>query len=186
MTKGADRPEVIMKRIFLALLSMLSISSATTHLTIEDGQRLSAFYTYVSQIPLPDGMSVFGNYAPGSRPFDFDHMNEDINPAYTAAVEMSRLLDTPSTAIKDRIQHLETIKRSYDFLIAELYRLTPSAIMFFERVLYNSELYDGVSVAIPKQPERAALYTKLLRWRVFKDPKPGRLTLKPFALNAND
>jgi hypothetical protein len=161
-----------MKQTFLALVLLLNFSFAATQMSVEDAQIFSEFYTYISKVPLPDGRSVFGNYAPGSRPFDFDHMNEDANPAYLTAVEMSRLLDTSSTAIKERKQQLNTIKESYDFLITELYRLNPSAIMFFERLLQKSELFAGVSVALPKQPERAALLNKLLGWRVFNEPKP--------------
>ncbi len=159
-----------MKQTFLALVSMLNISSAATQLTAEDGQLLSAVYTYMSQVPLPDGMSVFGNYVPGSKPFDFEHMHDDGNPAYIKAVKLSELLDSQSTSIQDSKQRYKDIIESYDFLVAELYRLTSSAVGLFEGIFTTSKLY-GTPVLIPKQPERASYY-KITHWRVFRDSRP--------------
>ncbi|MDP3641268.1 MAG: hypothetical protein Q8R43_02410 [Alphaproteobacteria bacterium] len=160
-----------MKRTLFALMSLFNISSAATQLTVEDGQLLSAVYAYMSKIPLPDGMSVLGNYVPGSKPFDFEHTNDDGNPAYLKAVELTKLLRSQNTSTKDRNQRYEDIIESYDFIVAELYRLTPDAVGLFEGVLTNSKLY-GTPVLIPKQPERAAHYNKIAHWRVFRDKRP--------------
>ena len=160
-----------MKQALLILIFTFNISSAATQFTAEDGQLLSAVYTYISQIPLPDGMSVFGNYVPGSKSFDFEHMNDDGNSAYLKAVNLSELLETTKTSRKNREQRLKDIKESFDFLVAELYRLTPDAVGLFEGIFTTSKLY-GTHVLIPKQTERASHYNKIARWRVFRDSRP--------------
>jgi hypothetical protein len=160
-----------MKRTFLILLCMFNVSSAATQLSVEDGQTLSETYRYMSQIPLPDGMSVFGNPCPGSKSFDFEHLNDRGGLCFYAALELSKLLRTSETPIKTREQRLEAIRKSYDFLIAGLYNLTPDAIGVFEEILANSTVYQ-TPISVPKQPERAAYYNKLAHWRVFKDSRP--------------
>ena len=150
---------------------MFNVSSAATQLSVEDGQTLSETYRYMSQIPLPDGMSVFGNPCPGSKPFDFEHLNDRGELCFYAALELSKLLRTSETPVKTREQRLESIRKSYDFLIAGLYNLTPDAIGLFEEILANSTVYQ-TPISVPKQPERAAYYNKLAHWRVFKDSRP--------------
>jgi hypothetical protein len=151
---------------------MFNISSAATHLTVEDGRVLSEAYRYMSQIPLPDGMSVFGNFCPGSKSFDFEHMNSNGDGScFDTALELSQLLRTSENPVENRAKRLKAIKESYNFLVTGLYRLTPSAISLFKEILSNSTVYQ-TPISVPTQPERAALYRQIANWRIFKDPKP--------------
>ncbi|QOL19276.1 hypothetical protein [Candidatus Bodocaedibacter vickermanii] len=160
-----------MKQTFLILVFMCQVSSAATKLTVEDGQILSATYQYMSQTPLPDGMSVFGNPCPGSKPFDFEHMSDSKRSCFDAALELSKLLRRSESYAGNREERLEAIKKSYSLLVAGLYNLTPSAIRFFQEVLENSTVYK-TPISIPKQPERAANYNKIANWKIYKDTRP--------------
>lgn len=138
----------------------------------------------MSQVSLPDGMSVFGNLCPGSKSFDFEHMNDDGAISYRIAVKLSKHLKMHSVSSENRDQRFRDIIESYDFLVSELYKLTPETVNLFEEILATGTIY-GTPISIPPQPARAANYYKIAHWRVFRDSN-RMMPLKPFVLNAND
>lgn len=62
-------------------------------------------------------------------------MNDDGAISYRIAVKLSKHLKMPSVSSENRDQRFRDIIKSYDFLVSELYKLTPETVNLFEEIL---------------------------------------------------
>ena len=158
-----------MKSILIAVIFLLAAPSATI-LDEENAKVMSETYAYMAQVPLPDGMSVFGFYVPGSQPFELESITDD-NISFKAGIKLAKLLRNPLCEEEDPKKKIAAIKASYKLIIAELHKLSPSALTIVRQLLAESQIYE-TPVTLPRQKERGELYKSLEKWKVYKKGDP--------------